>query len=151
MIKVKLGELEVIINNLSQVMNSEGIPFNTGYWLAKIAKKLLEEIEIYNEARIKICKEYSNKDENGNPKIIYEKDDKGNDILDKSRFDINNIDKFNEQLNLLKDTEIELNFNQIKKSDFGKAMPKPIFLVPLTEFIIEDSIIETVKPNLKIV
>ena len=151
MIKVKLGELEIIINCLAQVMNSEGIPFKTGYWLSKIANKLNEEMKMYDKTRIKICKEYSNKDENGNPKMIYEKDEKGNDIPNKSKFDINDTDKFDEQINLLKDTEIELNFNQLKVSDFGNATPKPIFLIALEKFIVEDSIIETVKPNLKIV
>lgn len=49
------------------VLKNKSLPIKTAYTIAKIAKKIQEDVDFYNEKFQDIIKEYGQFDENGNP------------------------------------------------------------------------------------
>lgn len=65
---IKLSEIEGIIKGI-EAFSVQRIPIKMSIQIGRFIKKLEIERKIYEETRIKLCKFYCLKDENGNPVI----------------------------------------------------------------------------------
>ncbi len=71
----KLGELEAVVNALQGILNQR-LPVKAAYWLGKFLKKAQGELADFQEGRSRLAKQYSRKDDKGEPVMLIEKDGK---------------------------------------------------------------------------
>ena len=126
MIEIKLGD---VINSMDIMQKLAGVSFNgkTAFKIARILKKLDDEIKTFNDTRTAIIKKYAEIDENGELVI----DDNGN-----CKLKADTIADFNKELGELLDTTIEVNVDKLKVDDLdaGNFTPSEmIVLEPLIE------------------
>lgn len=97
------------------------------YIIAKNIKNINKELELFNEEKIKIINKYSEKDEQGNPKI-----NNNNFILVKGKEDL-----VNKEYNELLDIEIEIDIKKFNINEIdSEAKFTPNELIELDFMII---------------
>jgi hypothetical protein len=109
MIKIKTNEITGILKGLSTLLEQR-MPVKLAYWFNKLSQKLISEQRSYEELRIKLCKDYCDKDVDNNPIII---DDRYSGLTDNQEF----TEKLAELFNL----EIEIDFEPIKIESLESA------------------------------
>lgn len=112
---------------LAKLNNTKGMSSVTAYRIGKNIMKLEEELKPYNDARIKVLEEFSNKDENGEA------------IIDKEtrQYDIPN-DKFQDaikEIEALQNEEINIDIKKVTIEDIDKAELSPRELM-MIEFML---------------
>lgn len=106
--------LNKLINSkyvLIELGNTKGLSSIVSYSLLKNIKKINEELESYDKARIKICEENANKDDKGNPIIknnTYDMDEKSLVFV-------------NSEIERLKEEIIDIDIRKINITDIDKA------------------------------
>lgn len=103
---------------LSVLVNIRGMKSIVAYRIAKNYNTIKKELEDYENARIKLLEEYSNKDDDGNAKII----DNNYDIIDGC------MDLVNKEIDELKDEAIDLDIKKVALEDIEIAGLAPIEL-----------------------
>lgn len=103
MIKVKIVDI-VNSTEILQKLAKQNFKAKLALSIARLLKQAEPELQTFNTTRIDLIKKYATKDENG--EIIT--DEKGNCNLEPEA-----TREFNEELNDLLNTEIELNANKI--------------------------------------
>lgn len=99
MITVKIQDIVNAIETFN-VMSNKEMPIKTSFKVARIAKELDKEYQLFNDTRRKAIETYGEKDENGELKI----DDKGNVALIQDK-----IETFSAEMNELLNNEVSLN------------------------------------------
>ena len=99
MITVKIQYIVNAIETFNAMSNKE-MPIKTSFKVARIAKELDKEYQLFNETRRKAIETYGEKDENGELKI----DDKGNVALIQDK-----IETFSSEMSELLNNEVSLN------------------------------------------
>ena len=117
--KVKLGELKEMVTGLYAIQGKK-FPVKISYAIAKNVKKLAEEHADYEKQRIKLCEEFANKDNDGNP------------ILIDGKYDIpeQNLEEFNDSVNELRDAEIDVDIHFVSFSELDKCDTNERYDIP---------------------
>lgn len=131
--KVKLGELKEMVTGLYAIQGKK-FPVKISYAIAKNVKKLAEEHADYEKQRIKLCEEFANKDNDGNP------------ILIDGKYDIpeQNLEEFNDSVNELRDAEIDVDIHFVSFSELDKCDTNERYNIPTAsdisamEFMLEE-------------
>lgn len=126
MIEVELGDLLQMIpaiDGLKKVSNGSG---RMVYKLSKIIKKVQDQAEAFDDAKLEMVKKYGIEDQNGG----FKTDEKGNYFI-KTQLK----DEFNKEFNELLHTKIELNINKFSISDFDNLNLNAEQMLPLMPFI----------------
>ena len=117
--KIKLGELKEMVTGLYAIQEKR-FPVKISYAIAKNVKKLAEEHADYEKQRIKLCEEFANKDNDGNPVSVDGKYDIPNDSLK----------EFNDSVNELRDTEIDVDIHSVSFSELDKCDTNERYDIP---------------------
>lgn len=117
--KVKLSSLVSICNrpneytpSLLEILGStKGLSSVTAYRISKNIKAITEEEKTYQDTRIKMCKEYANKDEKGEP------------ILKDNKYDIpdDKLKEFDDELKKLLDEEVDIEIKKLSLEEIDKV------------------------------
>lgn len=120
--------LEQLINSTDalKTLSQKPLKARCAYSVGKILKAADAEMVTFNETRMELIKKYGEKDESGELKT----DENGNVhvILDK-------LNEFNNELQELLATTIEINANKISIDDIGEIEFTPAEMTQLEEFI----------------
>ena len=103
MIQVKLSDLVNSTETLQKLAQKD-FKAKLAWSIARLLKAAEVEIQNFNDARVELIKKYGEKDENG--ELI--SDEKGN-----CKIVENFVKEFNEELNELINSEVEINANKI--------------------------------------
>lgn len=124
--ELTLNKLIEASQPLSVLVNIRGMKSIVAYRIAKNYNAIKKELEDYENARIKLLKEYSNKDDDGNAKII----DNNYDIIDGC------MDLVNKEIDELKNEKIDLDIKKVTLEDVEIAGLAPIELESI-EFMLD--------------
>lgn len=125
MIELTLEQLLNSVDSLKQLSNRP-VKARLAYMAAKIIKEADVEVANFNEARLKLINQYSEKDENGTIKT----DEKNNVLLIPDK-----INDFNSELSDLLNTQIVFNTNKLKMEDLDELEFTPNEIITLEPFI----------------
>lgn len=121
--KIKLGQLNPIIEGLNQLM-VEKLPIKVAYSISKVAKKIQEEAKTYEENRKVLLERYCDRDKEDKP--IIENDHYV--ITDKA---------FATELNELNEVTIDIEFKTISLNSLEGLVISPMTMYVLEMFIEE--------------
>lgn len=107
MIKMTNREMQSKVQVLNSISNKQ-FPVKCSYAIAKNIETINNELKIFEKEKIKIINEYTEKDKNGENKVL------------NNRFVFKNgtEEECNKKYNELLDIEIELNLRKININDF---------------------------------
>ena len=127
MIEIKLNE---VLNSMDtmQKLATQKFKSKTAFQIARILKKLDEEIKIFNDTRAALIQKYGERDENGELKV----DDNNNCTIQKEA-----LENFNQELSDLLNTTIEINADKINIDDLSEGSFTPSEIIALEAFIEE--------------
>lgn len=107
---MKLKEINEKANALAALGNKT-FPSKMGYAISCNYEKIIKELEKIEKERIKLCKQYADKDENGNPimdkSVVDGKETSSYHMTDENR------ETFNEEYNELLDSETNIEFRKL--------------------------------------
>ena len=138
--KLSVKEVMMLIEPLA-VLLKERLPIKLSYRLTRLNDKISTEMKRYESCRVQLCKDYATKDDKGEP------------IITDNKYDIQDKQKFNAELNDLANEEFEVErFEAIPVEELINS-PWPIGistenLMMLSKIIKQD---EEEKPKLKAV
>lgn len=127
MITVKIQDIVNAIETFN-VMSNKEMPIKTSFKVARIAKELDKEYQLFNDTRRKAIETYGEKDENGELKI----DDKGNVALIQDK-----IETFSAEMNELLNNEVSLNTEPFTLSELEGITLTPAQTSTLLPFVEE--------------
>jgi len=127
MITVKIQDIVNAIETFN-IMSNKEMPIKTSFKVARIAKELDKEYQLFNETRRKAIETYGEKDENGELKI----DDKGNVALIQDK-----IETFSAEMNELLNNEVSLNTAPFTLSELEGITLTPAQTSTLLPFVEE--------------
>jgi CRISPR/Cas system CMR subunit Cmr4 (Cas7 group RAMP superfamily) len=123
MVKVKYGQLNAIMGIFSELSEIK-FPFQRSIEIAKfINNSIKPEMDLFDAERIKLVKEYSEKDSEGKEVIL-----NNNYKIDETK-----IDEFTLKFKELCNVEIEMEFEQFSESEFENKDIKPSLISVLIE------------------
>jgi len=128
MIDVKLREIIGSADMLKQVSEMK-LRGRTAWKVAKLLKKLEEELNLFTSTREKLIKEYAEKDENGNFVI--------NEKTNEYTFSEENMNKFMTELNELTEGTVHIDADKIRLDELENLDFTPTQMVGLEPFIEE--------------
>ena len=141
--KFKLNEVTLAVQGISELSmfaekSEKELPVKTAYWLARYLDKLNSESAPIEKTRMNLVRKHARKDKKGNPIFIKEKDKNGKDTdKDTNRYDISDMDAFQNEFIELTNEEIEIDFRPIKLADLGDVKPTILILAKLGKIIEE--------------
>lgn len=120
--------LEQLINSSDglKALSQKPLKARCAYTVGKLLKAADVEISNFNETRMELIKKYGEKDENGELK----QDEQGNVHIG-TEF----VNHFNDELNELLNTTIDINSNKIKIEDLESVNFTPAEMTQLEDFI----------------
>ena len=124
MIQVTLNDI-ITNNNLFREIHSKPMPARAAFKVARLIRELDKENEMFDKQRIEIIKQYAKRDEKGD--FIEEN---GQVIIDE-----NKIKEFQEEINSLLTTEVEINAEKLNIEDLGDIQLTPRQTLDLEKFI----------------
>jgi len=127
MIEIKLGEIMSSMDTMQKLANVS-FKGKTAFQIARILKKLDDEIKTFNDTRSTLIQKYGVKDENG--QLIV--DEQGNCKLQED-----GVVDFNKELNELLNTTIEINANKLDVNSLDEGDFTPADMIALEPFIEE--------------
>lgn len=127
MIEVKLITVVNGMDTLKKLSESP-IRGRTAYKIAKILKKVDEEYSLFNDARMKLVRECAKKGEDGEPIT----DEQGNVSIDES-----SIAMFNDEINKLLETTVNIDFDKIPLDELADIDFTPTEMIAIEDFIEE--------------
>lgn len=125
MITVKLSNIIDSTEALKALM-TKPLKARTAFAVARIAREVEKEYNLFNQSRTELIQKYGEKDENGELKVTEE----GNYTVSKD-----NIAEFNTSFQELLDTEIEVNAEPVSMDDLGDVDFTPNEVLNLEAFI----------------
>ena len=125
MITVKLSNIIDSTEALRTLM-TKPLKARTAFAVARIAREVEKEYNLFNQSRTELIQKYGEKDENGELKVTEE----GNYTVSKD-----NIAEFNASFQELLDTEIEINAEPVSMDDLGDVDFTPNEVLNLEAFI----------------
>lgn len=125
MITVKLSNIIDSTEALKALM-TKPLKARTAFAVARIAREVEKEYNLFNQSRTELIQKYGEKDENGELKVTEE----GNYTVSKD-----NIAEFNTSFQELLDTEIEINAEPVSMDDLGDVDFTPNEVLNLEAFI----------------
>lgn len=127
--KMKLKEVVEHYNGLT-MGGAEGaallhkkFPVKLSFGISKNIKKLEREVEDYQKARIKICENLSNKDDEGKPSMIMKED--GTEV-----YDISDRELLNEEIEELLDTEVDIDIHMVEEAVLDQCSESERYDIP---------------------
>jgi hypothetical protein len=115
MIIIKNSQLDRTTIEALNILIDLNVPAKIAFQLMRIIKEISSLVEDKLKIEKKILDKYISKDENGNPLPAI--DERGNVIPNAAK--INDLDKFNEEMEDLNSIETELPFAKINFEDLG--------------------------------
>lgn len=127
MIEVTLNE---VLNSIGafRSLSEQKIPAKAAFQIARLIRELDKENKTFDESRVKALQEYGERDENDEIKTTPE----GNVILKPDK-----IEEYNNKIQELLDTQIQINAEKISLSLLENAEVSPIEILNLEPFIEE--------------
>ena len=125
MIEMTLGEIVQAAPTISSIME-EKTKARTAFLIARIAKKVKEECDLFDEAREKLIYKYGEKDSSG--ELVH--DYKGNYHIQKE-----DIAVFNQEMQQLLATKIELEIDYITLEDLEDLSISPKEILAIEKMI----------------
>jgi len=113
MVTVKVLDIMGSVDTLNRLMTKE-LSAPTAYKIARLARKLNEEIESFGEIRKSTFLKYAGD---------------GEEVPD------DKVEEFESEINELLDVDVELDIQMIKLKDFGNATVRPSDMFVLEKFI----------------
>lgn len=113
--------------------NTKGLSSVIAYRIAKNIKVIDEELKTFEETRLNIVKEYSNKDKDGNPAT--KKDVNGNEVFD---IDNENMKLLSQEIEKLQDEKVDIDIRQLSLEEIDKAELSPLELSSIDFMIMEE-------------
>lgn len=126
MIEIKLATIVNSVEILQKIANSP-IKGKTAYKVAKLLRKIEEEMSLFNDGRTKIIDYYAIKDEDNKPIV-----EDGN-----FKIDPNKITEFNKEVDNLLNTTISINANPIPLEEIEEIEFTPNEMALIEPFIQE--------------
>jgi len=123
--KIKAVEIQGVIAGISE-MSEIKLPGKLVYWLARTAKQLISEAQTLEETRVKLLEEHAEKDDNGKPVILYDKDDEGKDIKERGTYDLADEEAYGAAWKAVLEAEIEITMDALKPTVFDELEEKGI-------------------------
>lgn len=96
--------------------NTKGLMGVVAYKIAKNIKSINSELEIYEETRVNLVKEYAKKDDEGNCLKITNED--GSEVYD---IEDEKMEELNKEINRLMDETVEIDIKKISLDDLNNA------------------------------
>lgn len=109
---IKIKEIVSNVENIKELQSIK-LPIKISYKLSKLIGKIQPELDIYNEKRDELVKEYGDKQEDDTFKVT----------------DPNKIKSFIEKINDLVEIEVEIDFEPIDIEDLGDISIPPKNLI----------------------
>lgn len=128
MIKLTLTDVINVISVLKEVSN-KNFPGSTTFKIARLMRELSKESLLFEEQRMKIVKEYGEKDEKG--ELILQPDGTVKVPPEK-------IDECNDKLTALFNTEIRINAEKLQEESFNDVEITPAQALLLEPIIKKD-------------
>ena len=125
MISIQINDLLNTTETL-QSLSQKTLKGRLAFSIAKLLKGAEQEIQQFNDTRMKIITKYGEKDENNELKT----DEKGN-----CKIAPESIDEFSNELNDLLQTTVEINANKLRMEDLEDLEFTPNEMVILEPFI----------------
>lgn len=127
MIEVTLNE---VLNSIGafRSLSEQKIPAKAAFQIARLIRELDKENKTFDESRVKALQEYGERDENDEIKTTPE----GNVILKPDK-----IEEYNNKIQELLDTQIQVNAEKISLSLLENAEVSPVEILNLEPFIEE--------------
>lgn len=123
--KIKLGQLNNIDICLTEILKKE-LPITTAFKIADFVQLELDpRLKTFDNERLKICEKHGKKDENNNLIQVFNGE--------KYEYDIDNKIVFAKEIDILCETEIDINFIPLRKNELGKIEIKPNDIILLRE------------------
>lgn len=111
-----------------RVLSNKSLRGRTAFKVARLLKKIEEELNTFNDTRVKLIESYAKKDEDGN----FVTNDKN-----EYQFDTENANKFVAEINKLLAEEIQIEANPIKIDELEDLDFTPAEMAQLEPFIEE--------------
>ena len=125
MIKIKVQDL-VNSTTILQKLSNMSLKARLAWQIARLLKAADEEIQAFNDTRMKVIKKYGEKDEND--QLIT--DDKGN-----CKIPPENMNKFTDELNELLSEKVSINADPIDFKEIEDIEFTPAEMTQLTPFV----------------
>ena len=132
MMVIKNSQLDRTTIEALNILVDLDVPSKIAFQLMRIIKEISSLVEDKLKLEKKILDKYISKDENGNP--LPAVDDNGNIIPNAAK--INDLSKFNSEMEELNSIETELPFNKINFDDLGLTTIKVRDLIRI-EFLFD--------------
>jgi len=120
--KIKIGELKNTAEGLNNIMG-EKLPIKAAYAFTKLVKAIQNEFKLYEENRMKLIENFSNKGEDGKPIVI------------NGQYDIGDKQSFAKEYTELSNIEVEIDFTIISVNDLGNVNISPAAMLSLEKFV----------------
>lgn len=129
--KLKLSEIRVMIDVLPALIDVEGLPTKTGYWLGRALVDLLREHAPYEKARQKVITEHAQTDDKGEFVTRLQGENMVHVFDDPEAFEA--------AMKEIGDVEIEIKYEPVDIDAFGDAVIKGTVMLKLGRLIKEPS------------
>ena len=124
--KVLAGRLRFVFEGLEEISKKE-LPFKLSYTLAKLHRKIVAELEPFEEARLRLLQKHAKRGADGRFISNPEKDG----------YLLENVEEFTKEYLPIASEEVEIDFPPIKASMFDGLSVAPEVLFKLSDFIEE--------------
>lgn len=118
MIQIKLGD---ILNSEETLKKLMDVPMKgkVAYKLARIAREVDKESQLFNDERNKLIEKYAERDEEGN----FKPNENGQIYVDVTNLE--RVEQFTNEINELLETEIEVNAEKLSLNDLDETGMTP--------------------------
>lgn len=123
---MRIVDLLMARETLQKLGSVEGLNSIIAYKIAKNIKTIDKELSTYDETRIKIVKEYADKDDEGNPVVVN----------NQYQLEEDNVVKVNQEIAEVQQLETNVDISTVALGDIEKAGLSPLEIMSI-EFMLE--------------
>jgi len=98
-----------ILNFANSMFGNKHLPVKIAYAISKNANAVADAVKAYDDTRKKLLDQFAKKDENGEP------------IITNGQYDIEDAEKWNEEIRELLETETEVAIHTVSIDEFEKC------------------------------
>ena len=99
-------------------LQARKLPVKVSYAIARNSKRLLDEVTQYETARLKVCEDAAEKDEDGNP--VIDKIAAGGAVSEQYRIPAEAREKVDEDIRQLLDTDVDIDLMMVPADELER-------------------------------